>query len=138
MTDLKPSRELDALIAEKVMGWRPMQSFPFKQEDWPAFCDLDGREIWQGDIPHFSTDIAAAWEVVEKIPMTIYAPGAPYADGEYCNHGQDYDDEDDPTGIGPWAAEADHPDKARLSDRVYGVSGPHAICLAALRAVGVM
>lgn len=50
------NRELDALVAEKVMGVQTTQH--------------EGRLIlFPGsmDIPHYSTDIAAAWEVVEKL-----------------------------------------------------------------------
>lgn len=52
-------RELDALIAEKVMGW--------------TWKEVEGEQYLYpprpGDvnIPHYSTDIAAAWQVVEKL-----------------------------------------------------------------------
>jgi hypothetical protein len=59
MTD----RELDALVAEEVFGWqRPPpedQDFtviPMTYEQWSTLA-----------LPHYSTDIAAAWEVVEKL-----------------------------------------------------------------------
>lgn len=42
-----PGKRLDSWIAEKVMGW-----------SWGIIGDL---------IPAYSTDIAAAWEVVEKM-----------------------------------------------------------------------
>jgi hypothetical protein len=52
---VKAGRELDALVAEKVMGLQPLRrEVP---PDPGAFLDL----------PHYSTDIAAAWEVVEKL-----------------------------------------------------------------------
>lgn len=78
MSELKAGRELDALVAEKVMGWRPMQggvSMEIGEKD-----DLweDGSRKWYGKdgdprpmrllpSPKFSTDIAAAWLVVEKL-----------------------------------------------------------------------
>ena len=46
--EMPAGRELDALVAEKVMGW---DHYPSKHEIVPAY----------------STDIAAAWEVVEKM-----------------------------------------------------------------------
>ena len=63
---MKPGRELDALVAEKVMGWKVAQVFDLK--------DTDGTNIANGitpysigqRVPHYSTDIAAAWEVVGK------------------------------------------------------------------------
>jgi hypothetical protein len=45
----KPGRELDALIAEKV------------------FKNLEPMDVVPLHIPHYSTDIAAAWLVVEKL-----------------------------------------------------------------------
>ncbi len=74
MTD----RELDAMIAEKVMGavWqnitpkgrKKVLAFP---KDRPM-ASTDGAEIiYYGmngsNLPHYSTSIAAAWEVVEKM-----------------------------------------------------------------------
>ena len=70
MDQLEAGRELDALVAEKVMGWR------IKGKDW---VDEHGR--YQGAVEtywviadggpskgwHPSTDIAAAWLVVEKL-----------------------------------------------------------------------
>lgn len=50
-------RELDALVAVKVMGM--------------VFLDPENPPIHiPGVIPRYSTDIAAAWEVVEKIKAT--------------------------------------------------------------------
>lgn len=68
-------REIDRLVAEKVMGWKPQ---PFPEEstndwgsgwdkiEWPwtrkSDCAEDAIEAY------FPTeDIAAAWEVVEKL-----------------------------------------------------------------------
>lgn len=66
--DLKPSRELDALIAEKVMGGgrdthvgqRLMYSSMAERDEPPTLG-------WDFNIKPYSTDIAAAWEVVDKI-----------------------------------------------------------------------
>ena len=61
------NRELDALVAERVMGCRVA---------WNAapYCDCSvdrPHDIATDDdtfeLPLYSTDIAAAWEVVEKI-----------------------------------------------------------------------
>lgn len=54
-------RELDALVAERVMGWKLFASEPGY-----------GRPPHQitlvlTPIPHYSTDIAAAWIIVEKL-----------------------------------------------------------------------
>lgn len=71
---MKAGRELDALIAEKVMGWKNEVAFAdaksledhmgsykshVRAEDFPV-SDL---------LPHYSTDIAAAWDVVQKLDV---------------------------------------------------------------------
>lgn len=59
---MEAGRELDALVAEKVMGWNVCGT-----------ADNDRAGIAPGQtasavrIPPYSTDIAAAWEVVERI-----------------------------------------------------------------------
>lgn len=52
MTARKPGRKLDALVAEKCMGW----SIP----------RMLGKEM-----PYWSTDIAAAWPLAVKYQMNI-------------------------------------------------------------------
>lgn len=58
------NREIDALVAEKVMGWEPHDNG-------------EGEIVWThnptrqwsvsfGHVPHYSESIKAAWEVVEK------------------------------------------------------------------------
>lgn len=55
------SREIDAEVAEKVMGW----GHAHRWSDWT----LKGR-VMAGNSWSPSTDIAAAWEVVEKVRET--------------------------------------------------------------------
>lgn len=74
------SRELDAEIAEKVMGLTPVKNeggmvftrwrewvdegdyyYESEDEEWHHFVD---------EVPHYSTDIAAAWQVVEHLYHT--------------------------------------------------------------------
>lgn len=84
--DLTHGRELDALVAEHVMGYQ-WQRFNFAPLGWPGpngkllapwrwlVSDFGPRaEPARGDetrfidnIPHFSTDMAAAWRVVENL-----------------------------------------------------------------------
>jgi len=69
---MKPGRELDALVAEKVMGW-----VEFSPIDPTIDFGVHGKYRWnyakdpkdgkQKPIPWYSEDIAAAWEVVEKM-----------------------------------------------------------------------
>jgi len=132
---LKAGRELDALVAEKVMGWHDPQD-----PEWNGWKDC-GLLIWQDSmirprdkppvnskagwmaygvvdrVPAFSTDIAAAWEVVEKLhqrfPTIHLSLGAPNQRW-YCSFFGTVDDKGS-------ALEAD--------------TAPLAICLAALKAV---
>jgi hypothetical protein len=86
--DVSAGRELDALVAEKVMGWVYReywgQLVPSEHLDAPMWSewaqdksgDVCRHPInrmpnipYRGDkpwIPEYSTDISAAWEVVEK------------------------------------------------------------------------
>ena len=114
-TTVKPGRELDALVAEKVMGCKV-----YVEANGNPRCDCPGANA-TGPRPHasyglyaslkrYSTDIAAAWEVVEKMREDGFLV-ALYR------------------SAGAWIAD---------TNPGYGKSdtAPHAICLAALRAVG--
>ena len=100
---LEAGRELDALVAEKVMGWTwgeysPPVEGPSKilrpPESWAPSPDrAPGSEVscpgWHFRVPQYSTDIAAAWEVVEKmVPikygfnLAIESPPGPWGDWE--------------------------------------------------------
>jgi len=107
MSEMKAGRELDALVAEKVMGWT-----------------LSGR-VWIDERGHLQTieptsfgsfepssDIAAAWEVVEKMRARGLIVDLTLGAGAYCRIG----------GFRPFAEER-------------GATAPLAICLAALKAV---
>ena len=66
-------REMDALIAKHVMGTSPRivkreysSGFELISQDWKEVVD---REL--AAMRHYSTDIAAAWQVVEKIPGAV-------------------------------------------------------------------
>lgn len=105
----KPGRELDALVAEKVMGWGPespgvLQAKGFKQDPYPPF----------------STSIADAWRVADKLYQLGWSLTIEMAN---------------------WSAvEVKLVDVSRdlIRDNVYiteAESAPHAICLAALKVV---
>ena len=66
-------RELDALVAEKVMGWYRKDGPPpdgggdrWLFEPEPGDREFSFEHAEYGTLPHYSTDIAAAWEVAEK------------------------------------------------------------------------
>jgi hypothetical protein len=62
---MKPGRELDALVAEKVMGLPNVRKYMsrYVHDNHPEKAWVTGIV----DIPEYSTDISAAWEVVEKM-----------------------------------------------------------------------
>lgn len=130
---MEAGRELDALIAEKVMGWErgenwliPPVGTPMRDNNWAAEWDEKGRPHW---LPRYSQDIEAAWQVVEKLRK----------DWEYLfiNAGNG------------WGVECrtEHVDISPSNDityqwtestgNIHGDTAPLAICLAALKAVGV-
>lgn len=112
---MQAGRELDALVAEKVMGYTLDYEFA-EQMGAPAVPALrDQYDEW-GVLPAYSTDIAAAWNIVEA-----------FARRGFRFHV--------------------HANPGHYSARVITEANPHdwhhapnasmAICLAALRAVGV-
>lgn len=102
---MKPGSELDLLVAEKVMGLSPYKSFgDYRYEH--------NSNLRDSILPRYSTDIAAAWKVVEEF----------YRDNLFeinWNH-----------ATKKWHASINEHTKA--SD-----TAPHAICLAALKCKGV-
>ena len=101
---MKPGAELDALVAEKVMKVAPLNAAPLNMPRYP----------------HYSTNIAAAWEVVNHLIQyegtglfNIEAASGPSVCARF----------------GPWPV--------KEQEWRYAESAPHAICLAALKACGV-
>lgn len=67
---MNPGRELDALIAEKVMGWKPFDGEPpgaWIDEQSKAWAKSVCIKESYDRIPPYSTDIAAAWEIVRHL-----------------------------------------------------------------------
>jgi hypothetical protein len=129
---MEAGSELDALVAEKVMEWNGTHDVQYVDLDtWYSWCKNCGKLGEDGEIghwepgmdqpkgcavpPRYSTDITAAWEVVEKMPRLelIKYPGGHFFAGT------GYADEDG------WEFEAEAP------------TAPLAICRAALKAVGL-
>ena len=55
-------RELDLLVAEKIMGWK----FQFGQYRGEGCSALDEDGNWDV-VPRYSRDVAAAWMIVHRI-----------------------------------------------------------------------
>jgi hypothetical protein len=103
-------RALDALVAEKILGC----TVKWFGDEPACECNEDRPHAhMDGTLRNFSTDIAAAWEVVGKFG--------------YCylwNH----------PGIGGWECKLIKDDEDRFYAREVETA-PLAICLAALKAV---
>lgn len=145
---MKPGDELDALVAEKIFGCKVLRATDegLSQKEyehlrrWGPKCGCEGlsHDFWIGDECSFpapySADIAAAWEVVEKMRspgshrdcFSLYSPTDTVDDWYACFdrkwHGRSLE------SVGPDA----------YLEFESGESAAHAICLAALKAVGLL
>lgn len=112
---MKSGRELDALVAEKVMGWTGIKPY-LKSVGQHEFLTYVGWFQEDGlpkvEIPHYSTDIAEAWKVVEK-----------FKGDRDIRIDSDFDG-------GYWV----YPSPV-FNKPIHAKTAPHAICLAALNIV---
>ena len=118
--NLEAGREMDALIAEKVMGEKQPNyvhanlhmEYPETSTcgNWQCFNIFEHGDICEWHPKQFSTDISAAWEVVEMMGDKFDNVG--HGEEWYCVYRPD-----------EWG------------NIVYADSAPLAICRAALLAV---
>lgn len=106
-------RELDAWIAEKVMGNPPPVVPPGV---WPQEL-----HSWQDRLPLYSTDIAAAWEVVEKLKSLGFKVGV----------------DEEGSDLAACVVAKSERGIVHVIASETAATAPLAICLAALRACGV-
>lgn len=122
MENIKPGRELDALVAEKIFGITLVDTFTGERRPITAM-EVMARENARNTIPHYSTDIAAAWEVVERLTTG--------------NDRWFYDCLWRDPNSGKWRfGNFDADGSFSLLEREMVETAPHSICLAALKAVG--
>ena len=134
---LKPGWELDALIAEKVFGWRRAVGLPVIL--YPPDENTD-------DFPRYSRDLDAAWLVVDKllqmflvekriansVSPTRPEPSTAFSVSYEMASEREFSKE---VLTGPYVSLMVHR-IGLLKVIEKGESVPHAICLAALAAVG--
>lgn len=106
--EMQAGPELDALVAERVMGWWATKDECSPTGTWP-YRPISDPELYGSFCP--SRSIAAAWEVVEKL--------GPYFSVEQYPGGR------------AWAAHF----KTSYGTGAYAPTAPLAICRAALKAV---
>lgn len=111
---MEAGRELDALAAEKVMGWT-VQLIVGPQDAFEEWRDPRGWRYGPEPKP-YSTDIAAAWQVVEQMQgreLTDIAVSWDIRDDKWC-----------------WVARFGRTERT-------GYTAPTAICRAALAALSI-
>ena len=121
-TVMMAGRELDALVAERVMGWkRPTREF----QPW----DKTGEGMvlcTPHELPRFSEDIAAAWQVVERLHSEGWMLRLWLTDyGWHASFLHSSIREDDDSRL------------VEVSAGAQNDTAPLAICLVALMAVGM-
>ena len=124
---------IDRLVAERVMGWTVnKEQSPYR---WNVPLDTRYYHEWDtcfvnNGCPRFSDHIADAWEVVEHLERQ--------SPKWLCKLVRRAGDLADFNQIG-WTCELRWIGVTRPREEAFGVheSAPMAICLAALRAVGV-
>lgn len=116
-------REIDALVAEKVMGHTVEPRLPgLSGEYWD---DTDG-----GIVSDYSSDIAAAWQVVEKFVEQVKADRNMEISFVMGFDGSHWE-------AGIWKHDEWYLGGGGYVHEIKADTAPLAICLAALKAVGV-
>lgn len=124
VTDLMPSRDFDALIAKKIIGWRCVWTDGPNGE--PGCIDQDQIEREYRELPHFSTNISHAWEVVTKLGKWKFSLTWEYSFGGGGEEPHPY-----ATAVFDPVLTSEREGRTAKAD-----TAAHAICLAALKAVG--
>lgn len=120
------NREIDALVASKIMGWSLSIASNSPWQMLPPEGSTGRKEGRVYNVPRYSTDISAAWQVIQKMQSdgwhyeicdSHWEPShyVKFGRGKYDPYDDMFREEHSATGPTPWMA----------------------ICLAALEAVGV-
>ena len=123
MADALPlGRELDALVAEKVMGWVEVEKKPIANAFGQAVMeDYVGKPAANAPqpvlVPRYSTMIQEAWKVADKLRGDTQFVAVISGKG--------------PQGVQPWICKVNR-DGGFIEER--GETAAVAICLAALKA----
>lgn len=132
---MEAGRELDCLIEEKVFGnetylfentlsafgiTTDVKRYQIKNSGTPGCSKWSDKSV-----PNYSTDIGAAWEVVEKLNLWVW----PHEGGWIAGRPEDE---------GYFSVTETYTTIDHTYDTVIGTTAPHAICLAALRSVPVL
>jgi hypothetical protein len=127
---MEPGNELDVCILEKVFGFPAKKVFkPYEESEWlyfiPSGKPRRTHMIDAKPVPRFSRDIAAAWQVVERM----------HKQGFWCQMRTPFE-ADDASDF--WAGFTPHSTtgwNGRPDYWTQATTMPHAICLAALACI---
>ena len=132
---MNAGRELDALVAEKLFGWEGIERVECSRCGIGEGADLHGyyEDSSVLCIPKYSTDIAAAWEVLDHVYKTsgfqeISILRFSESDGWEVRLGKP----------GSRTRIEAHVSGSMLNHENVAQAAPLAICLAALKAVGAL
>ena len=120
-----PGRELDALVAEKVMGWVEVSKQPIANAfGQKVIDDYVGKPNFATPqpviVPRYSTMIQEAWKVADKLRGEVQFLAVISGKG--------------PQGTQPWICKINR-EGSFIEERAD--TAPLAICLAALKGVGL-
>lgn len=123
--ELPAGRELDALVAEKVMGWIEVRkqsiANAFGQHVMDDYVGQPSIGVTQPVlVPRYSTMIQEAWKVADHLRNQSQFVAVLSGKG--------------PQGVQPWICKINR-DGGFLEERAD--TAPVAICLASLKAVGI-
>lgn len=123
---MEAGRELNALIAEKVMGLNVQHRRVWEQQ---------GSCLREVGLKAYSTDIAAAWEVVSAGFVEAVVK---LDDGRYGSipAREDWSSDEPKLRCGFQLSHPGNYYEVPIAADCIGDTAPHAICLAALKAVG--
>lgn len=134
---MKPGRELDALIAEKVLKRDPKSYYvDFDKLTFQEQNVIMRGQGWTPDLlPSYSTDITAAWTITEKIENKTFIETIKVDQDTKTVTIRDLPRDDKEFTLqrvrGGW--KAGHMVFIDWIDSAYGDTAPHAICLFALQ-----
>jgi len=130
---MEAGRELDALVAEKVMG-KKVRILSNSLFCWEYDGEYENLYGLAQPIPAYSTDISAAWQVVEKLCNWDVDDNMLILKGQGPDIEDKGPDREDPRDWQWWEAEING---TWGKVEAQAETAPLAICLAALKAKGV-
>lgn len=130
---MKAGRELDALVAEWVMGWEVNWVDPAFRDGIPHYYDKGNRTLLLHDQWNPSLDISDAWQVVEKLSREGNEHPACIQKGlpAFGDHATSFEVYKNYAGYPGWTCYFHDYEICAYADTV-----PLAICLAALKVCG--